>query len=141
MVVIVISNYMHGQTTCTLHHTSITTRAQGPGRQLSESTVLSRKNICCGGTATKNIFNLSKIFTASEPAAAQQPGPRGRLSESKSEKLEQHRTQQHTCSLALITLILVSTQSESGGLEESVVTVGAGSRSQHSGTQQLCCWY
>ena len=112
MVVIIISNM--GRATCTLHHTSITTRAQGPGHQLSESTVLSRKNICCG-SVTKNIFNLSKIFTASEPAAAQQPGPRGRLSESKSEKPEQHRTEQHTCSLALITFILVSTPSECGG--------------------------
>ena len=65
-----------GRATCTLHYTSITTRAQGPGHQLSENTVLSRKNICCG-SVTKNIFNLSKIFTAlnlQQHSSSQDPG-------------------------------------------------------------------
>ena len=60
MVAIIISNYM-GRATCTLHHTSITTRAQGPGHQLSESTVLSRKNICCG-SVTKKISSISQKY-------------------------------------------------------------------------------
>ena len=47
------------------------------------------------------MFNLSKIFTASEPAAAQQqPGPRGRLSESKSEKPEHLSSTEHNNTLA-----------------------------------------
>ena len=139
MVVITISNYM-GRATCTLHYTSITTRAQGPGHQLSESTVLSRKNICCG-SVTKNIFNLSKIFTASEPAAAQQqPGPRGRLSESKSEKPEHLSSTEHNNTLAHLHLhlhFILHNLSEEGGK----CCEGAGSRSQHWGAQQLCCWY